>query len=211
MQRTWVEEQGLRRTKDGIDELRKNLSQMLAKRELEKEREDHHEGRSQGFVDCLRNSLQSVERAMLELDVYDAQFKKVEEAHWNDEMIDAALSIVRETDEEKLERCELELRRLVGLKERCSRWSGLLTQIDKEIEKIKEIAKMLGYNTYDVELVEERCTTQLVLARTPSEARDKGILKQGVVADIDDSVTARQDPRIRLNGRTFSKVELEEQ
>ena len=210
MQRTWVEEQGLRRSKEGIDKLRTDLSQMLAKRELEKngERSDEN-GRSQGFVDCLRSSLQSVERAMLELDVYETQFKAVESAQWDDEAIDATLSIVRESDEEKLERCEAAITRLIGLKEKCHQWPALVEQIDREIAKTKEIARMLGYNMYEVELIEERCTTQLVLAKTHKEARDKGLAKQGVVTDVDDSVTAKREPRVRLEGRLITKHEME--
>jgi len=210
MQKTWVEEQGLRRSKEGIDNLRKELSQMLAKRELEKQSEqDYENGRSQGFVDCLRSSLQSVERAMLELDVYDTQFKRVEEAQWDGDTIDAALNIVRESDEEKLERCEAGMRRLIGLKEKCRSWPDLITQIDREIAKTKEIARMLGHNTYEVELIEERCTTQLVLAKTHKKARDKGLAKQGVVTDVDDSVTAKREPRVRLEGRLITKHEME--
>ena len=208
MKKTWVEEQGLRRSKSDLDKLRRELAQMLAQRELEKdcELEECTSGRSQGFIDCLRGSLQAVERAELELKVYDLYFQKTEAAENNE--VDTILGIVRETDEEKLEGCELELQRLIALKKQCKAWPDMLVQIAREVEKVKEVIRVLGHNVYEVELVEERCTTQMVLAETPQEARNKSLAKQGVVIDVDDSATAKREPRIRLEGRLITKSEM---
>lgn len=205
MQRTWVENEALRRSKDGIEKLRREISQMLAKRT--QIAEDSSDGRQIGYVDCLRSSLKAVEMAELELEVYDQEFSREERGESKE--ISDGLRIFGTTPEEKLEQAEEDLKKFTGLKAKLSRYPDLVTQINREIEKVKEIARVAGFETYEVELVEQRVTTQAVLARNPVEARSKGMAKQGVVIDVDDSTTSQREPRVRLNGAVITKVEMD--
>jgi len=204
MQRTWVEREGLRRSKDGIDKLRTDLAQMLAKRTLETERQGH----GHGYVDCLRTALKSVEASKLELEVYDAQFEKDERGD-GDNLLNEAFSVVGSSPEEKLKECEGKLRRFQELKDALSSYPDLVRALDGEMAKLREIVSVSGFKTFDVELVEQRVTTQMVFAKTPKGAMQRAIFKEGIVIDVDESSTSRQEPKVYQGGRRLTPAELD--
>ena len=177
---------------------------MLAKRSLSIAGDEN----GKGFVACLRNALKSVESSKLELEVYDAQFRK-EERGEGESLMDQAFAIVGSSPEEELKDCERRIRKFHELKEEFLAYPDLLKAIDTEITKLQERVSVSGFKTYNVELVEERITTQRVFAKNPKDGIRKALFKEGIVVDIDDSTTSKREPRIYQDGRRITQTELD--
>ena len=73
---------------------------------------------------------------------------------------------------------------------------------------MKEIALILGYNTYEIGIAEQRVTTRLVLAKKAKYARTAALAGEGIVIDIDDAATTAREPRVFLDGREITSVEM---
>jgi len=202
--RTWVEREGLRRSKEDVEKLRTELAQMLAERTLRTERN----GEDSGYVDCLRNALKAAEASKLELEVYDAQFKKDEHPK-GDDLMDAAFAVVGNSPEEKLKESQARILRFHELKLAMAPYPDIVKAIDLEIAKLREMVSVTGFKTFDVEIIEERITTQMVFAKTPKEAIRKALFKDGIVIDVDDSSTAKREPRVYQGGRRITQTELD--